>query len=212
MSDLRIAFVGDSYVNGTGDPDGLGWRGRACAAAMRRGHRLTHYDLGVRGDTSGMVRQRWRAEAEARFPAGSDGRLVFSFGLNDSAEVAGAGLRLAPDESEAIAAAMLAEAAAWRPTLWVGPPPANEAMSPMTPTPGFTVSFADDRVADLNRRYTAAAARLGIPYLDIFGPLAGEAAYRDDQTKGDGLHCGAPGYAMIAALFEGWPAWREWLP
>ena len=53
----------------------------------------------------------------------------------------------------------------------------------MTPTPGFTVSFADDRVADLNRRYAATAARLAIPYLDIFGPLAGDAAYRADYTS-----------------------------
>lgn len=210
MGDRRLCFVGDSYVNGTGDPEGLGWRGRLVALAGRRGHAPTHYDLGVRGDTSAMVRARWRAEAEARFPAGCDGRLVFSFGLNDAAHLHGIGLHVPPAQSAAVAAAMLAEAAAWRPSLWVGPPPANEQMSPMTPLPGMTVSFSDDRVADLNRRYAAVAEALGVPYLDIFSALRGDAAYMRSQREGDGLHCGADGYRMIAEIVDTWPAWRAW--
>jgi hypothetical protein len=52
---MRICFVGDSLVNGTGDPVGLGWVGRACAAARRRGHEVTCYNLGIRRDTSADI-------------------------------------------------------------------------------------------------------------------------------------------------------------
>ena len=33
----RICFFGDSFVNGTGDDDALGWVGRLCAAERRAG-------------------------------------------------------------------------------------------------------------------------------------------------------------------------------
>ena len=50
--DLRLCFVGDSFVNGTNDPDYLGWTGRVSILARGRGHMLTCYNLGVRRDTS----------------------------------------------------------------------------------------------------------------------------------------------------------------
>lgn len=31
--DIRIGFIGDSLVNGTGDAMALGWAGRLCATA-----------------------------------------------------------------------------------------------------------------------------------------------------------------------------------
>lgn len=208
---FRVCFVGDSYVNGTGDPECLGWRGRVCRAAWQAGHMVTHYDLGVRGDTTALIAARWRAECEARLPADSDRRLVFSFGLNDTAEVAGAGLRVPPERSAANARAILAEASAWLPTLWLGPPPANEPMSPMTPTPGLTVSFAQPRIDALNAAYAAIAAELGVPYLDLSTPLRREPRYVASQSAGDGLHPSADGYRMLAELVLGWPAWRAWM-
>jgi lysophospholipase L1-like esterase len=208
---FRVCFVGDSYVNGTGDAGALGWRGRVCRAAWDAGRPITHYDLGVRGDTSAMIAVRWRAECGARLPDDVDGRLVFSFGLNDTAEVAGAGLRVPHERSVANARAMLAEAKAWRPTLWVGPPPANEAMSPMTPTPGLTVSFAQGRIDALNVAYAGVAAELDVPYLDLSTALRGEPRYVATQRAGDGLHPSADGWRMIAELVLRWPAWRAWV-
>lgn len=50
--DIRICFVGDSFVNGIGDERALGWAGRLCAAANARGVPVTYYNLGVRRNTS----------------------------------------------------------------------------------------------------------------------------------------------------------------
>lgn len=32
---MRICFIGDSFVNGTGDPECLGWAGRICVTARK---------------------------------------------------------------------------------------------------------------------------------------------------------------------------------
>jgi acyl-CoA thioesterase-1 len=55
---MRICFFGDSFVNGTGDDDALGWVGRAVASARHAGRDVTAYNLGVRGDTSADVAAR----------------------------------------------------------------------------------------------------------------------------------------------------------
>jgi len=34
MQDIRICYVGDSFVNGTGDPAKLGWTGRLSASSQ----------------------------------------------------------------------------------------------------------------------------------------------------------------------------------
>jgi acyl-CoA thioesterase-1 len=93
--DIRICFIGDSFVNGTGDDTALGWVGRVCAAARGRGVGLTAYSLGIRRDTSVDVLARCEREWSRRLPAGIDGRIVLSFGVNDTViEDGGAGGRL----------------------------------------------------------------------------------------------------------------------
>ncbi len=51
---LRICFIGDSITNGYGDPEYRGWPAFLSAAARRGGSDITAYNLGVRGDTSGI--------------------------------------------------------------------------------------------------------------------------------------------------------------
>jgi lysophospholipase L1-like esterase len=58
ITDIRICFVGDSFVNGTGDPDCLGWTGRLCASRSRQGRSITYYNLGVRRETSADICDR----------------------------------------------------------------------------------------------------------------------------------------------------------
>src|SRR5512133_2486518 len=122
---MRLCFFGDSFVAGVGDPDHLGWPGRVCASVHARVGAVTHYNLGVRRDTSADVAVRWRLEAERRLPDGEDGRLVFSFGANDCALENGHA-RVALASSLAHLAAVLDSARRWRPTLMVGPPPVAE--------------------------------------------------------------------------------------
>lgn len=195
---MRICFIGDSFVNGTGDDTCLGWVGRLCAFARAAGHDLTVYNLGIRRDTSADVAARWRREAEARLPDGRDGRLVFSFGANDCTPDEDEGVRVTVSDALANAEAILSAARAWRPTLMVGPLPVGEP-----PT--------DARIAALSRDLGALCARLDVPYLDVFAAMAACGAWRREAAQGDGTHPNAGGYSALADLIGGWAAWRAWL-
>ncbi len=196
---MRVCFIGDSFVNGVGDADGLGWRGRVTAAALRAGLDLTAYDLGIRRNTSADILARWEGEAAARLPADQPRRLLFSFGTNDCADDGQGAPRLARAATLANAEAILTRAMQLAPTVMIGPPPMLDD------------GAADDRIAGLERELDALCRRIGIPFLPVFGLLSGAAAWSTGAAQGDGTHPDAGGYAFLADEIFGWPAFRSWL-
>jgi lysophospholipase L1-like esterase len=195
---LRIAFIGDSFVAGTGDPSHLGWVGRVSAAATARRHDVTAYNLGIRRDTSADVRARWRRQAEARLPTEHARLLAFSFGVNDVV-IENGQRRVETGDTIANARAILDEAKRFAPTLFVGPPPTADRE-------------LNARIAELDRALAALCAELDVPFLPVFGTLTDLPAWRDEVAGGDGAHPAGGGYAALAALVDAWPAWRRHLP
>jgi len=65
MKDIRICFIGDSFVNGTGDPEKLGWCGRVCSRVTDKSLDITYYNLGIRRETSSDIKERWEAEVSS---------------------------------------------------------------------------------------------------------------------------------------------------
>jgi acyl-CoA thioesterase-1 len=196
---MRICFFGDSFVNGTVDDACLGWAGRACAAARHAGCDVTCYNLGIRGDTTAHVLQRWQREAEARLLAEHDGRLVFSFGTNDCCPGAdGDGVRVAHGQVLANAEAILTVACASCPTLMVGPAPIGDAAT-------------DRRIAALSAEFATLCAGLGVPYLELFGLVAASPVWSREVAQGDGAHPNMGGYGEVAEAFMRWSAWRRWI-
>ncbi len=190
---LRLLAFGESTVNGTGDPQHLGWIGRAVAGRRE----VTLYNLGVRRETSSELAARWRAEAMARWTTSEPMRLVFSFGLNDcTAE--GDAVRVEPEQAIANADAILGEARTLCPTLMVGPPPPAD--------PGVR-----GRALVLNARLAAATATAGVPYIDVFDRLAADPVWMREVAEWDGAHPGAEGYERMAALVTADPAWSAFL-
>jgi acyl-CoA thioesterase-1 len=195
---MRICFFGDSIVNGTGDDDCLGWTGRVCSSARRAGHDVTHYNLGIRRDTSADVRARWRREAERRLSPDHDGRLVFAFGGNDCVSEGPGGLRVTRDQALGNARSILSEASAWLPTLMIGPSP---------------VSFdadTDDRIAALCDDFRRVCESVGVPYLPVFPSLAASTVWSREAALGDGTHPNSGGYSELAAIVSEWNAWKRW--
>ena len=211
MAALRVCFVGDSITNGTGDRDFLGWPGRLCRSGVAAGHDLTCYNLGVRADTSSLLRARWEAECRARLPEGVNGRLIFAFGVNDTAEELGKGVRVPLAESLANAEAILTQAKAWKPALWIGPAPVVEAKQPLRPYPGLAYDFRNGRIAETSAAYAALARDIGVPYLEVFEPLRADPDWSRHVDAGDGVHPVADGYGAMTRLIEAWPAWKAWL-
>lgn len=210
MTILRICFVGDSLTNGTNDELYQGWPGRLCAAECARGHDVTHYNLGIRAETSEQIEQRWRAECNPRILDIHPGALVFSFGVNDMAIETGTEPRVSRAASVESAKRMLSEAQSWLPTLWIGPMPVDDTQQPFQSAPGVSYDFSTDRLRDLCQDYQALAAELGIPYLEMLKPLSQNDEWQKAFTVGDGVHPTGSGYAYAAELIGAWPAWRAW--
>lgn len=214
MTELRICFVGDSITHGTQDETTLGWPGRLVATARSRGHDISHYNLGIRRDTSGDIAKRWKKECEARLPKTSPGAVVFSFGVNDMACDKDSLFRIVPPESQKIAQWMVGEAAERWPVLWISPVPigrggANQAIRNAWL---LEATYQDERLAQLVPHYAAIAAKLKVPYLDLFTPLRKSRNWRRSLAAGDdGVHPTADGYAMMAKLIERWAGWKAWL-
>jgi lysophospholipase L1-like esterase len=196
---VRICFFGDSFVNGTGDDDGLGWVGRLVAKARQGGRDVTGYNLGIRRDTSADVAARWRNEASLRLPADCDGRLVFSFGANDCLSSGPEGApRFGRAESLANLEAILGAAQRWLPTLMIGP-------SIVADDPA-----ANARICALSVDYAELCARLGVPYLEMCHLLSASPAWTREALA-DGAHPNRGGYAIFADAVSNWSCWRAWL-
>lgn len=210
MTALRICFVGDSITAGTGDDACLGWPGRLCAAERRRGHDISLYNLGIRGDTSTMIAARWRVECSTRLPEPHPGALVFAFGINDTAREADGSLRVGHDKSVAVARQILAEAKAWKPVLMVGPTPILQESLTLSLNPGVPRELQDARIASASSAYQTLCRELDVPYLDLFTLLSADMHFRKSMVAGDGVHPTADGYAVMAELIGRWPAWRKW--
>jgi lysophospholipase L1-like esterase len=194
----RIAFIGDSFVNGTGDPECLGWVGRVCRAAATRGHAVTVYNLGVRRDTSADIAARWQDETARRLAEGESSGLVFSFGVNDCV-LESDRPRVAPEDTLRHARSLLAGARAVAPCLMIGPPPIDD-------------DGVNRRLDALNPALAALSRSLGIPFLDVLTPLRDSPVWRAEASRGDGAHPAAGGYDELAGLVDDWAAWRAWLP
>ena len=188
---MRILAFGDSFVTGAGDPDHLGWIGRALAGRRE----VTLYNLGVRRETSADIAARWRREAEPRLVDHEPMRIVFSFGCNDCNMEAGA-LRVTMAKSLLNARSLVTEAASLAPVLMVGPPPTAE--------PDVVV-----RAEELNENLKALCARLQRPFIDVFRPLAADGLWVREAAAWDGAHPGADGYQRMAELVAAHPAWRS---
>lgn len=196
MKDIRICFFGDSFVNGTSDPTYLGWTGRACNAMVSPQYSVTHYNLGIRGNTSEHIESRWLHESTLRFPPGCDARLVFSFGVNDN-RIEDGKIFVEPEKSLDCARRILSEAQRRYPVVFVGPPPVDDAAM-------------NQRTAVTSAAYAALCESLSIPFLETYQPLSQNEIWMREVALIDGAHPAAAGYAAMADLVAQWPAWQAW--
>jgi len=196
-ADRRTLFFGDSFVAGAGDPECRGWVGRVGAASAAAGMGLTAYQLGVRGQTSVEVAERWEREAAPRLLEGADCRVVFSFGAND-ATIEDGRRRVEPALSVRTLGAVLdAAAARGLPAFVVGPGPVCEAGQ-------------DSRISRLSAQFASVCAGRDVPFVGVIEALASNAAWVQEAKANDGVHPGAGGYDALAQLVLA-GGWLDWI-
>ena len=192
-TDHRICFVGDSFVQGTSDPLCLGWTGRVTQDAVARGVNVTHYNLGIRRDTSRDIAARWEQECAARLPADCEQHVVFSFGVNDTSIFEGV-QRVSEEESIANFQNILRTASSSYEVLVIGPPPMPD-------------SIHNRRVERLDKQFSELAATLNVPYLSVFEVLRKDEHWLREAIANDFAHPGKYGYARLAGLVQNWSRW-----
>jgi lysophospholipase L1-like esterase len=164
-----------------------------CAAAIEQGYQITYYNLGIRRDTSADIAARWQAECIRRFPQDVDGRVVFSFGVND-ATIEHGRRRLSCAATLGNLRTILQEARQCAPSLLIGPPPVADATH-------------NTRIAQLCEAMATVARDIGVPYLPVFARLIQAPLWMQEVAQYDGSHPRQAGYAALAALVQAWPAW-----
>lgn len=191
--DIRICFIGDSFVNGTGDETALGWAGRLCAAAHEQGFPVTYYNLGIRRNTSADMLRRWEIECSLRLPEGGDNRAVFSCGVNDTV-IENGKVRISLEEARENIRQILCGAKKKYKVLMVSPPPVPDAEQ-------------NRGIRKLSQAFAQEAAAFEVPYIDLFSILESDADYMKEALKNDGFHPGSQGYQRMAAVISSSSHW-----
>ena len=197
MRDIRICFVGESFVNGTGDSTHLGWTGRLCQTLSQQGHSITYYNLGIRRETSTELLVRWQQECDRRLPNGCDSRVIFCFGVNDTS-LEGTTTRVSLLESIQNAQQILKAAKEKYAVLMISPPAISDAEQ-------------NSRIQTLSQHFSELCQTLDIPYLDVFTPLSKSNSWLTEVAAGDRYHPDAEGYKYFAQLVQNWSVWQTWL-
>ncbi|MGH8460348.1 MAG: GDSL-type esterase/lipase family protein [Stenotrophobium sp.] len=192
-ADIRVCFVGDSHVAGTGDPEHRGWVGRVLAQAAVDGIELTAYNLGIRRETSADIARRWTVECARRLPEGCRSHVVFSFGVNDTTIEAGH-LRVSAEDSMKYLHDVLDAAKSLRRIAMIGPAPTADAAQ-------------NRRIGALSEQFNSACKVLQVPYLPVFEALHKNSVWMRQVAANDGAHPQAEGYAEFARLILGWNGW-----
>lgn len=192
--EVTVVFAGASTVAGYGDPKGQGWVGRVVARTVHPELDLTAYNLGVRGDTSGDLMNRWRAETEPRWRPGAERRLVVQIGAADVAAgltLARSRLNLANILDEAISAGISC--------FVVGLPPSLDEQ-------------LNSRIVGLADAQADVCSRRNVTYVDCYRPLAAHDQWHTELSASpDGRHPGQAGYGLLAwlVLHNGWYDWMR---
>lgn len=191
--DIGLCFIGDGYVAGYGDPKALGWVSRVVGRTPSHEVDLTAYNLGVRGDSSAEVMDRWRTECATRWQGRTERRLVVGVGsrdLHQGITTARSRLNLANVLDEATSTGVA--------TFVVGPPPTLDGEY-------------NDRLQALSAAQADVCARRQVPFVDCFTPLRDHDQWQTDLATNDNVHPGQAGYGLIAwlVLNGGWQRWLQ---
>lgn len=167
------------------------------AESFRLGHPLTAYNLGVRGETSQQIAARWYAEALPRLTPAAEGRIVLSFGANDTTVEDGR-LRVEAKHSCAALSAILkgATAAGVR-ALMVGPAPVDDPAQ-------------NERICALSAAFGDACREASVSFVSVVEPLLASRVWMEEVASGDGAHPAADGYEVLAQLVIA-AGWADWL-
>ena len=191
--DIRICYIGDSFVNGAGDPTKIGWTSRVSVASENEKIEITHYNLGIRRETSHDILLRWEDECKSRLPTVSENYVVFSFGVNDSV-IEDNKIRVSLEDSVQNAKEILSGAKKQYKVIMIGPP-------------AIESNEQNERIKQYNSSYQQLCKELKIPFLSIFERVENDKTWQTEVSSNDGAHPKEKGYKLLANFIKSWDHW-----
>jgi len=208
-SPKKLVVLGDSGVQGWGDPREGGWCERLRRDWMARPNGPVVYNLGVRGDGLERLASRLvdevgrRGELRRQIPQG----ILIGIGHNDAARVGRADGRqqLDPEGFLFGLKQLLATAKALTPIHVLGLAPVDEAAMPYAEVLWYQL--------DDIRRYEAlveeACLEADVPFLPLLNGLLADPNWRQLLCR-DGLHLNTEGHHQVFERIRHWPALLQW--
>lgn len=201
-----MCVIGDELVAGLGDPRALGWVGRVAVRTRDADGdpAVSVLGLGVPGEDTAALRERWPAETALRWDAAAGpggNRLVVGLGHADAV----AGVSLARSRLN-LADVVDAATQSAVPVFVVGPPPPAD-------------SALHTAVAELSGGWQDVAQRRGVPFVDCFTPLIAHEQWFADlappppsaAVRPGGDHAGTRARTHLSVVHPG-PAAAPLLP
>lgn len=187
---LRLCFVGDELIAGTGDPRAQGWVGRVLAQIDNYHDRMVAI-LPVHHESTLALSLRWETECRQRFTPRTDNRLIVGLGVQDLRE----GISLARARLN-LAKILDAAATARHAAFVVGPPP----------LPGVDPG----KLSEYSEAFHEVSRRRSVPYAETFEHLYQHEQWRSDVAASPSGLPGHVGYELITWLVMHY-GFKEWL-
>lgn len=204
----HICFVGASTVEGLGDSTGQGWVGRLAAKYRGTPAEFVPFNLGVRGNTAGMMAERAAAECKARFFRKDRSAIVLSASINDTAYLNGQGPRTPQRTMVRHFEENIDELSGIADLIVIGAGPILEHRLPMA-FYGYDFAFKNEAIKEAETLFAEACAERSIPFLATFDALAGNSAYQAALDAIDGVHPSGDGYQIMADQIANWDGWQR---
>ncbi|PIZ44090.1 hypothetical protein COY32_07240 [candidate division WWE3 bacterium CG_4_10_14_0_2_um_filter_41_14] len=202
MAFKRIAFWGSSSVYGTADTEG-GYVGR-----FR--HWFDHeyeyegglvYNLGIPGETSSKLCQRFPIEFDSRWPDLS----VFQIGVNDAFRVGGVELppQVSLEQFEKNLGSIITYIDGRSQILFILQYPITEEGNPRkTYDQKHLGYYIRSEVETYMHKMREIAKNNNVSCLDLWDEWIADDKYKQFVTRGDGIHLNEAGYSYIAQRLE----------
>jgi len=191
---MNIGVWGDSITHGSCDEEALGWVGRIRKALPADDYNHI-YNLGICGDTSDDLMNRFDVELDAIHPE----KVIFAVGINDSKFPEGSDTHLISlDKYEQNIRTLIEKSKTYAKTITVVG--ATRVDDEWRSARGSR--FMNEEIAKFNEVMKTVATEYNLDYIDVFEIL-------DPATDlADGLHPNAQGYQK---MFEVIKANLDWV-
>lgn len=196
---MRVLIFGDSITQGFWDTDG-GWVQRIRKAydeeTIKADYELpTIFNMGISGDSSGDIVERFEAETKARYNDDGVG-FVFAVGVNDSRTKSGVNFS-SPEEYRKNLEKLLAIARQYSDKIvFVGLTPCVEERS--NPVSWGDTGYTNDRIRQFNQVLEYFCRANSVEFVDILTPFT-EAEAKTELLP-DSLHPNNEGHQLIADI------------